>query len=222
MSNRLWVGPALVLAAVVAGCGESEEEARERRTQGVKDVEVVGEGGDVVDRRPPKPGDKLYEVADFKFLDVYKGMPLSLGDLKGKVWVASFIFTNCASHCVRMCGEMAKLQEEFADHPDFRIVQTTVDPARDTPGVLKRFGKQWEADPDTWIFLYGKREDIGKFAKHGVKIPWQDDEPLNHSTKIILVGRDGYVRGAFDIFERDDLKELRATVEKVIAEKKTP
>ncbi len=211
-----------VAAACVAACGDAEK-TRKRQTQGVKDVEIIGQGGDVQGRRKPEPGDKLYKVPAFNFLDAVNGRKLGLEELKGKVWVASFIFTSCKTHCIRMCGEMVKLQKEFRDDADFRIVQTTVDPARDTPEVLRQFGRGWKADPKKWVFLHGKRHDIGEFAKHGVKIPWQDDEPLNHSTRIVLVGREGYVRGAFDIFQSADLKTMRTTLRKVLDEKrKTP
>ncbi|MHC5051571.1 MAG: SCO family protein [Planctomycetota bacterium] len=65
------------------------------------------------------------EVPEFSFLE-RGGRPYGLKDLKGKVWVASFIFTRCRTTCIPMCGEMMELQDEFEDEPDFRIVATTV------------------------------------------------------------------------------------------------
>jgi len=58
--------------------------------------------------------------------------PFGSEDLKGTVYVAEFFFTSCPTICPRVKGQMLRLEEEFADHPDFRLVSFTVDPKRDT------------------------------------------------------------------------------------------
>jgi len=158
------------------------------------------------------------EVGAFDFLE-RSGKPLSDKDLRGKVWVGSLIFTRCNTTCIPMCGEMAELQEEFKDEPDFRIVATTVDPVYDTAEVLDKFGKSYGADPDRWYFLTGKLEDIRKFAVEGLRIPWKADDPITHSVDFVLVDRKGHIR---DYFRQDDwqkMKRMRAVVRDVLAEK---
>ena len=162
-------------------------------------------------------GEKLY-VGKFDFLE-RAGKPLSDKDLKGKVWVAALIFTNCPTICPRMCIEMAELQEEFRDERDFRLVATTVDPARDTPEVLDKFGKGFGADPDRWYFLTGKKQDIRRFAVEGLRIPWNDEEEVAHSPDFVLVDRDGRIRDYFRQLEPDQMKRMREVIRGVLAEK---
>lgn len=162
-------------------------------------------------------GEKLY-VGKFDFLE-RAGRPLSDQDLKGKVWVAALIFTNCPTICPRMCIEMAELQEEFKDEADFRLVATTVDPARDTPEVLDRFGKGFGADPERWYFLTGKKADIRAFAVQGLRIPWNDEEEVAHSPDFVLVDRDGWIRDYFRQLEPDQMTRMREVMRAVLAEK---
>jgi cytochrome oxidase Cu insertion factor (SCO1/SenC/PrrC family) len=158
------------------------------------------------------------EVGAFNFLE-RAGRPLSDKDMKGKVWVASLIFTRCGTSCPPMCGEMLALQEEFKSDPDFRIVAVTVDPAFDTADVLDRFGESYGADPDRWYFLTGRAEDIRRFAVEGLRIPWNADDPVTHSTDFVLVDREGRIRDYFRQTQPAQMKRMRAVVREVLAEK---
>lgn len=158
------------------------------------------------------------EVGAFDFLE-RSGKPLSDKDLKGKVWVGALIFTRCNTTCIPMCGEMADLQEEFKDEPDFRIVATTVDPLYDTADVLDKFGKSYGADPERWYFLTGKLEDIRRFAVEGLRIPWNSDDPVTHSVHFVLVDKSGKIRDYFQQTISDEMKRMRAVIKDVLAEK---
>jgi cytochrome oxidase Cu insertion factor (SCO1/SenC/PrrC family) len=158
------------------------------------------------------------EVGEFRLLE-RSGEPLTDKDLKGKVWIASLIFTNCQTTCIPMCGEMEALQEEFADEPDFRIVAITCDPARDTPEVLDAFGKKYDADPGRWYFLTGKAEEIRRFAVGGLRLPWKEEDALTHSVDFVLVDRDGRIRDYFRQSQPDRMKLFRDVIRQVLAEK---
>ena len=64
--------------------------------------------------KPPPPRHKregnlqgVVKVPAFTFLEAHD-QPFSLEDLKGKVWICSFIFTTCATRCPPMA--MSPLQ----------------------------------------------------------------------------------------------------------------
>ncbi|MHC4816700.1 MAG: SCO family protein [Planctomycetota bacterium] len=183
--------PLLLLAA----CGEKQEPMGAKVAQ--------GEG---------------LEVPAFSFLE-RGGRPYGLEDLKGKVWVASFIFTRCRTTCIPMCGEMMELQDEFEDEPDFRIVATTVDPGHDTAERLKKFGEGYGADPERWLFLTGKKEAIKEFAHGGLKIQWHPEDPLIHSTYFVLVDREGRIRDYFNQTRREEMERLRKVIRTLLGEK---
>jgi cytochrome oxidase Cu insertion factor (SCO1/SenC/PrrC family) len=185
----------LVLAALAA-CSDHEPIGRSRMGKG-EALEVTGR---------------------LRFLE-RSGKPMTADDLKGKVWVASLIFTRCQTTCIPMCGEMADLQEDFADAPDFRIVCLTVDPEHDTAEVLDKFGRSYEADPDRWYFLTGTKEDIRKFAVEDLRLPWNPEDPVTHSIDFALMDREGKVRDYFRQTRPDEMKRMRAVIRSVLAEK---
>ncbi|MEH7884941.1 SCO family protein [Bacillus sp. JJ1609] len=184
-----------VLAAVIAlaaGCGNS----------GLKDA-------------------KNYPIEDFKYTN-QDGQPYSKKDLKGKVWVADFVFTNCADVCPPMTANMAKLQDMIKEEglEDVEIVSFSVDPTVDKPEVLTEYGKKFNVDFKNWNFLTGyTQEEIEKFAlenfKTIVKKPQSGDQVI-HGTDFYLVDQNGdmrkYYTGLKEVpFEQiiEDIKALQ-------------
>lgn len=55
-------------------------------------------------------------LPEFTFTD-RTGAPFGSADLRGKVWVADFVFTRCESICPKLSDGLAKLQQELATHP---------------------------------------------------------------------------------------------------------
>lgn len=157
----------------------------------------------------PNPAD-AFEVTPFALTERY-GRPVSNEDLKGKVWVASFVFTRCSGPCPSVTATVARLQSELdlANTPDLRLVTFTVDPDRDTPGELKKYAETFRAHPDRWLFLTGKEDEIHRLAKDGFKLGVSRSESLNppagqefdHSTFLVVVDRAGRVRGFFDGYQ---------------------
>src|SRR5688572_30574634 len=86
--------------------------------------------------REPEP-ERLFEVPEFRLVD-QNGKPFTKKDLGGKVWIADFVFTQCAGPCPLMTLSMAELQKELAGSP-IQFVSISVDPGRDKPEVLKKY-----------------------------------------------------------------------------------
>jgi len=166
-------------------------------------------------------GAKLYRAPAFSFAEA-RGGQVTDTTLHGKVWLATFIFTRCQTSCLTICSELAELQDEFATHPDFRVVSTTVDPDFDSPEVLRRFAKKYGAREKRWLLLTGKKEAIRTFAYDGLHVSWDPAAPLLHSTRILLVDRDGWVRGTFAAGDPGRMVRLREVLRTVLAEKRAP
>src|ERR671919_389867 len=105
-------------------------------------------------------------VPDFS-LTRREGREITLSDLKGKVWIVNFIYTNCPDTCPIQSAQMRQIQEDFKNEKDLRLVSITVDPERDTPEVLSEYANRFSADPARWFFLTGEKETIYKFAQEG-------------------------------------------------------
>src|SRR5205085_4395139 len=112
-------------------------------------------------RQPP---DDLGPVGEFALTE-RGGEVVRDADLRGKVWVASFVFTRCTGPCPQVTATVARLQSELADEPDLRLVTFTVDPECDGPDKLKSYAEHFRADPRRWLFLTGKEEDIHRLLR---------------------------------------------------------
>ncbi len=89
------------------------------------------------------------------------------------------------------------------------MVSFTVDPDRDKPPVLKKYGQRAGADESRWHFLTGSRVqtwDISKAMKLAVG-PDRGDQVM-HSSHFLLVDGAGHVRGIYDSNEAGFLTKL--------------
>ncbi|HET6574254.1 MAG TPA: SCO family protein [Fimbriiglobus sp.] len=157
----------------------------------------------------PAPVD-AFQVVPFALTE-RSGRPVSDADLKGKVWVASFVFTRCSGPCPSVTATVARLQSELdlANTPDLRLVTFTVDPDRDTPDELRKYADRYRAHPDHWLFLTGKEKEIHRLAKEGFKLGVSrstDPNPpagqeFDHSTRLVVIDKAGRVRSFFDGYQ---------------------
>ena len=157
-----------------------------------------------------------HQLPDFSLTNQHGGA-LSLADLGGKVWVADFIFTSCVTICPPMTDEMTRLQDEFAIESDLRFVSFSVDPERDTPAVLARYADRYGVDSSRWSFLTGEKALIYELAHDGFSLAagYQGSEIL-HSTRFVLVDRQGKVRGYYDSRSKANLQHLRRDIKTLL------
>ncbi len=145
-------------------------------------------------------------VPDFTLTDQAGREFRSNQRLNGKVWVANFIFTNCAGPCPRMSGQMGEVRDAAQAH-DVRLVSFTIDPARDTPEVLWVYGKRFKADPNRWYFLTGSQPELHKLSRFAFMLG-NVDGTLEHSTRFVLIDRHSRIRGYYDSSDRDRMRAL--------------
>jgi protein SCO1/2 len=180
----------------------------------------------IVMLKPPKPSEnaellKYWEIPDFSLTE-RSGQPVSMADLKGKVWVADFFYSTCPGPCPMMTSRLSELQKKLADEADVRLVSISTDPAKDTPEVLQAYAKNFGAS-ERWLFLTGEKEAIFSLAQKGFKLSVSEDptaaEPITHSTKLVLVDRSGTVRGLYEGVGEDDSERLVRDVRRLLQEK---
>jgi cytochrome oxidase Cu insertion factor (SCO1/SenC/PrrC family) len=162
-------------------------------------------------------------VSDFSLTDDGE-KPVRLADLRGKVWVASFILTRCAGACPVMTHHLGQLQGQLPVRDDLRLVSISVDPEHDTPAVLAAYAARNKADRTRWWFLTGERQQIYRLARTAFNLTVDDtagtaEEPVLHSTKFVLVDRNGQIRGYYDGLETVGQEQLVRDVRRLLAEK---
>lgn len=146
------------------------------------------------------------------------GRQVTLSDLKGKVSIVKFIYTNCPDTCPIQSAQMRQIQEDFKNQKDLRLVSITVDPTRDTPQVLSEYAKRFSADPERWLFLTGEKEAIYKLAQEAfrlaaVEIPHEkrpeSGATHTHSPRFVLVDREARIRGYYVSTDPEGMKRLQ-------------
>lgn len=118
------------------------------------------------------------QVPEFSLIE-RSGRPVTRADLLGKVWLANFIYTECTETCPTQSLQISRLQAEFADAPDLRLVSITVDPKHDTPEVLAGYAERYGANPSRWLFLTGDTREIYCLAKDGFRLSVVDQADPN-------------------------------------------
>ena len=118
------------------------------------------------------------EVPAFTLVE-RSGRPVTREDLRGSVWVANFIYTECKETCPTQSLQLQRLQKDFATSSDLRLVSITVDPQHDTPEVLSRYAERYGADPQRWLFLTGDKRAIYCLATKGFRLSVVDPADPN-------------------------------------------
>lgn len=132
--------------------------------------------------------------------------------LEGKLTVVDFIFTNCPDICKSMSTEMLRVQEAFRDDAQMQLLSFTVDPAFDTPAVLKGYAERLGAKEHNWKFVTGDKASIYRLARCGFLLPVQEGDggPTDfiHTSKLVLVDGKGRIRGYYDGLDREEVDRL--------------
>jgi protein SCO1/2 len=133
------------------------------------------------------------------------GQPLRRSDLKGKVLLVSFIFTTCNGTCPATTHRMAQVQQELKTRglckdDRVRLLSITLDPARDTPEVLRAYMKLYDVDATNWSFLTGPSDQIAKTldAWSMWARPTANGQ-LDHPSRIFLVDSRGQIREIYNL-----------------------
>jgi protein SCO1 len=125
------------------------------------------------------------------------GKRLALKDLRGKVLAITFIFASCADTCPLLTAKMAGIQDRLGSDFSKKVyfVSITVDPERDTPDVLKRYGEAHKANAAGWAFLTGTSAEIREVAKrYGIYYKKTPRSDVDHTFLTSLVDRNGILR----------------------------
>ncbi|MGH8092245.1 MAG: SCO family protein [Chthoniobacterales bacterium] len=148
-------------------------------------------------------------VPSFQLID-QNNQAFGLEQLRGKIWIADFIYTTCPGPCPMISSRMSETQRPLRD-TDVQLVSFSVDPQHDTPSVLRDYAAKLDAQPGRWKFLTGDKDTIYRLVRDGFKLATADgaDGPV-HSTRIVLVDRRGVIRGYYDATEADAVTRLLA------------
>lgn len=200
---------ALLCMTLIAGCTETAKPPAPKKSDKGKAVAQKG---------------VLGQVAEFRLTD-QNAKDFTRKDLDGKVWIATFIFTRCTLTCPIQSRWMARLQKRLRTEPtaeDIRLVSFTVDPEYDTAEVLKKYAGSLTDDDKRWHFLTGAKDQIASLAKDSFHLPSgpsiDNSSEVAHDARVVLVDRQGRIRGYYDIISDDSLEPVLKGISQVLPE----
>ncbi len=163
--------------------------------------------------------DTLYNtIPDFRFVSQNKDT-ISAKTLQNKIYIADFFFTSCPTICPVMKKNMLKVYEKIKGQQDIMILSHTIDPAHDSPAVLKQYATDLGVSGTQWLFVTGNREEIYKIGqKHYMVVAGADSTAKGgyiHSGAFILVDKAKHVRGVYDGTEKKTIDLLLLDIEKL-------
>jgi cytochrome oxidase Cu insertion factor (SCO1/SenC/PrrC family) len=191
-------------------------------------VTVVGSILLIIIRGTPTPASAMEVpvmgwVPDFSLTEA-SGATVRRGDLIGKVWIASFLFTRCGEACPLLMHHEVRLQADLPVRDDLQLVSFSVDPDWDTPKVLTDYAHTFGADRSHWSFLTGDKKQVYHLSIDGFRLATQEGDPTKempilHSTKLVLVDRHGAIRGYYDSSDDGEMQKLVRDAREVLAER---
>ncbi|MBD1381593.1 SCO family protein [Metabacillus arenae] len=158
-------------------------------------------------------------ISDFTFVN-QNNEKVGLKELKGKIWVADFVFTSCETVCPPMTAHMTELQKRAEQAgTDVHFVSFSVDPEVDTPEKLTEFAENYPLNLKKWDFLTGyTQEEIEAFAKKNfqvlVKKP-EGEEQVIHGTSFYLMNQNGELVSDYNGFKDVPYEEIIEDIKKL-------
>lgn len=151
---------------------------------------------------------------------------------KGKVYVLEFFFATCPSICPKMNANMVTLQNAFFGNPNFGIVSITIDPAHDTPAVLKEHAELLGVKSANWNLLTGDKEYIYNLSNKGFNIYVGENSKVQggfeHSGLFALIDKNGNIRCRkdeygnpilyYDGLEKKGVREIQQDIQALLKE----
>ena len=171
MTRRHW-RRALVALAILAGAGNGAAQSRWHADY-FPNIPLTTQAGEQV-----------------RFYDMIKGRTVAI----------ELIYTSCQFACPLETARLAQVQALLGDRMGTEIFffSISIDPAHDTPAVMKAFAEKFHAGPG-WTFLTGKPADIELLSrKLGLYTP-PDPENKDGHTPALLIGNEAtgqWIRGS--------------------------
>lgn len=137
-------------------------------------------------------------VPDFTLTN-QRGERVSLSDFKGRGIILSFLYTKCPypDKCA-MVGKkltsLAKLSKKIGRDKELQVIAITIDPANDSPEVLRQYAQGFDQEHENWSFLTGSEDEIARVAGAFGVIYWSENGVIEHNLRTAFLDKSGTLR----------------------------
>jgi protein SCO1/2 len=126
-----------------------------------------------------------------------RGQPMALAALRGRPQLVAMVYTSCTATCPLIVAELQRIEASLdaAQRAQLGVVLVSLDPDRDTPGMLQAYAERSGMDTARWVLLRGSDADVRAMA--GVldeRYRRMQGGEIAHTNGITLLDRDGVPR----------------------------
>jgi protein SCO1/2 len=154
-------------------------------------ADVTGSAWERLDADEPAPA--------FTLTDQH-GRRVALADLRGKVAIVTFLFTQCTDVCPVLPQILARVDQHLSEAERARVVYVgiSIDAQRDTPARLREFIAERGLDAARWTLLTGSAAELTQAAgDYGIVVRPDPRLDFVHNTVFVLVDPAGRLRTEF-------------------------
>lgn len=137
----------------------------------------------------------IYDL-DIPLIDA-DGRRASPSDLRGRVVVASMIYTSCTAICPGIAEDMKAIERRLpaAQRAAVSFALFSIDPRRDTPQALARFAAERGLARPGWRLFATSEDGVRTLAAVlGARYAPEPAGGIAHSALIVVIDRDGVLR----------------------------
>lgn len=147
------------------------------------------------------------------------GAPVTADDYRGKVVLLYFGYTHCPDACPTTLANLATVLQKLGSHAkQVRVLFVTVDPARDTPSILKAYVASFAPQIDG---LRGTDDEVASLARRYRVLyrvtpasPGHHAEVMHASSTFFF---DANGRARLVTTSTDDTKSIAADIRRLLA-----
>jgi protein SCO1/2 len=143
--------------------------------------------------------------------------------LKGRTWLADFIYTRCTSACPMLTARLILLSRRAP--PGLGLLSFSVDPKNDDPATLAAYTRRWPRPNRPWTLITTGDAGIGGLAEGmHIDVDRSPDQPddITHTTQLFLIDASGWVRGVYDSADDGALSRLMRDAALLVGAKAPP
>ena len=154
---------------------------------------------------------KNHTVANFSLTN-QNGITITNKDYENKIYVVDFFFTSCPTICPIMTNNMLKIQDEFIDNDDIKLLSMSVTPEIDNVEILKQYAIEKGVNDSKWNITTGPKKHIYDLARKSYfAVVEQGDGGLQdfiHTPNFILIDTKKQIRGIYDGTDENEILRL--------------
>ena len=159
-----------------------------------------------------KEEEDFHKITDFNLVNQL-GDSITQKTFEDKIYIADFFFTTCPGICLKMTGNMVKVQEAFKDDPEVLLLSHSVTPSIDSVPVLKNYAVKNGVMDNKWHLVTGDRTEIYDLGRNQYFVENDLGEPKDindflHTENFLLIDKNKHIRGIYNGLNRSSIAQL--------------